>query len=93
MTLTGLDGSGYLRGTFATVVSETGNPAYETDCTYDYTRHDDRSSRSWRITGSRSSQDYTRGFGFGVRSGWPAVNGDQQRVRINQWGAGQLLRD
>ena len=42
VTLTGLDGSGYLSGTWATVVGETGTPAYETDCTYDYTRHDDR---------------------------------------------------
>src|SRR5688500_7023145 len=39
--LTGLDGSGYLRGTYAIVVSETGDPAFETDCTYHYTRHDD----------------------------------------------------
>ena len=32
------------------------------------------------------SQLYTRGLGFGVNAGWPAINGDQQRVRINQWG-------
>jgi hypothetical protein len=86
VTLTGLDGSGYLRGTWATVVSETGNPAYETDCTYDYTRHDDRFEQVMAYYWTTKSQDYTRMLGFGVKSGWPAVNGDQQRVRINQWG-------
>ena len=87
VTLTGLDGSGYLRGTWATVVSETGNPAYETDCTYEYTRHDDRFEQVMAYYWVTKSQLYTRGLGFGVKSGWPAVNGDQQRVRINQWGA------
>jgi hypothetical protein len=86
VTLTGLDGSGYLRGTFANVVSETGNPAYETDCTYDYTRHDDRFEQVMAYYWVTKSQAYTRGLGFGVTAGWPAINGDQQRVRINQWG-------
>src|SRR5215213_3239249 len=87
VTLTGLDGSGYLRGTWATVVSETGDPAYEPDCTYDYTRHDDRFEQVMAYYWVTRSQDYTRSLGFGVNAGWPAVNGDQQRVRINQWGA------
>jgi hypothetical protein len=87
VTLTGLDGSGYLRGTWATVVSETGDAAYETDCTYDYTRHDDRFEQVMAYYWTTKSQDYTRGLGFGVNAGWPAINGDQQRVRINQWGA------
>jgi zinc metalloprotease ZmpB len=87
VTLSGLDGSGYLRGTWATVVSETGDAAYETDCTYDYTRHDDRFEQVMAYYWVTRSQDYTRSLGFGVNAGWPAVNGDQQRVRINQWGA------
>ncbi len=86
VTLTGLDGSGYLRGTWATVASETGTPAYETDCTYEYTRHDDRFEQVMAYYWVTKSQLYTRGLGFGVKAGWPAVNGDQQRVRINQWG-------
>ena len=85
--LTGLDGSGYLSGTWATVASETGDPAYETDCTYDYTRHDDRFEQVMAYYWVTTSQQYTRGLGFGVNSGWPAINGDQQRIRINQWGA------
>ena len=86
VVLTNLDGSGFLRGTWATVASETGNPAYETDCTYDYTRHDDRFEQVMAYYWVTQSQLYTRSLGFGVRSGWPAINADQQRVRINQWG-------
>src|SRR5678816_2285497 len=39
VTLTNLDGSGYLHGDWAFVVSETGNPAFSTNGTYDYNRH------------------------------------------------------
>jgi hypothetical protein len=84
--LIGLDGSGYLRGTWATIVSETGNAAYETDCTYDYTRHDDRFEQVMAYYWTTTSQLYLRSLGFGVTAGWPAINADQQRVRINQWG-------
>ena len=84
--LTGLDGSGYLRGTWATVRSATGDEAYETDCTYNYTRHDDRFEQVMAYYWVTKSQEYTRGLGFGVNAGWPAINGDAQRVRINQWG-------
>ena len=41
VTLTNLDGSGFLRGDYATVVSETGNPAYSPTNTFRYTRHQD----------------------------------------------------
>ncbi len=33
-----------------------------------------------------ASQLYLRSLGFGVTPNWPAINADQQRVRINQWG-------
>jgi hypothetical protein len=84
--LIGLDGSGYLRGTWAIVVSATGDEAYETDCTWTYTRSDDRFEQVMAYYWVTKSQLYTRGLGFGVNAGWPAMNGDQQRVRINQWG-------
>ena len=85
--LTGLDGSGFLRGTWAIVVTETGNPAYETDCTFDYTRHDDRFEQVMAYYWVTKSQEYTRSLGFTAGSGlWRAINADQQRVRINQWG-------
>jgi len=86
VALTNLDASGYLRGTWANVVSETGNPAFETDCTYDYTRHDDRFEQVMAYYWVTQSQLYLRSLGFGVRSGWPAINADQQRVRLNQLG-------
>jgi hypothetical protein len=81
-----LDGSGYLRGRWAIVVSATGDEAYETDCTWNYTRSDDRFEQVMAYYWVTKSQLYTRGLGFGVTPGWPAINGDQQRVRINQWG-------
>ena len=84
--LIGLDGSGYLRGTWAVVQSATGDEAYETDCTYNYTRHDDRFEQVMAYYWTTKSQLYTRSLGFGVNAGWPAINGDAQRVRINQWG-------
>ena len=84
--LTGLDGSGYLRGTWAVVYSATGDEAYETDCTWSYTRHDDRFEQAMAYYWVTKSQLYTRSLGFGVTAGWPAINGDRQRVRINQWG-------
>jgi zinc metalloprotease ZmpB len=84
--LTSLDGSGYLRGTWATVASETGNPAYEPDCTFDYTRHDDRFEQVMAYYWVTQSQLYLRSLGFGVTTGWPAINADQQRVRLNQLG-------
>src|SRR5512146_2792685 len=42
VTLTDLDGSGYLRGKWANVRGETGDPAYSADNTFLYNRHDDR---------------------------------------------------
>src|SRR3954471_21830832 len=42
VTLTDLDGSGYLSGKWANVRSSTGTPAYSTNGTYFYDRHDDQ---------------------------------------------------
>src|SRR6188508_2443773 len=41
VTLTNLDGSGFLHGDYATVYSETGNQAYSPTNTFLYTRHQD----------------------------------------------------
>jgi hypothetical protein len=40
--LTHLDGSGYLRGDWANIVSETGDPAFSADNVFLFDRHDDR---------------------------------------------------
>jgi len=86
--LTGLDGSGFLRGTYAYVVSSTGDLAYSgEDCTFDYTRHDDRFEQVMAYYWVTKSQEYTRSLGFTQSSGlWREINADQQRVRINQLG-------
>src|SRR3954454_14988559 len=42
VVLTNLDGSGFLVGDWAQVFSETGDPAYSSSNTFQYTRHDDR---------------------------------------------------
>ena len=41
VVLTNLDGSGFLRGDWANVVSETGNPAYSPDNVFLFNRHQD----------------------------------------------------
>jgi hypothetical protein len=86
--LTGLDGSGYLRGEWATIVSETGDPAFGgADCRFEYTRSDDRFEQVMAYFWVVKSQEYSQSLGFtGDAPGWPLINGDQQRVRINQWG-------
>jgi hypothetical protein len=84
--LVGLDGSGYLRGTWASVTTGTGDQAFETDCTFDYTRHDDRFEQVMAYFWITQSQLYLRSLGFGVTAGWPAINADQQQARIDQWG-------
>ncbi|HJP88967.1 MAG TPA: hypothetical protein VJ850_08040 [Candidatus Limnocylindrales bacterium] len=87
VTLTGLDGSGFLRGQYAYVVSNTGDLAYSTDCTYDYTRHDDRFEQVMAYYWVTASQAYLQHLGFTESSGlWRVINGDAQRVRINQYG-------
>jgi hypothetical protein len=80
-----LDDSGYLRGTYATIVSETGDPAFADNCTFNYTRHDDRFEQVMAYYWVTASQVYLRELGFDGET-FPEVNADQQRVRINQWG-------
>ncbi|HEX6475405.1 MAG TPA: M36 family metallopeptidase [Candidatus Limnocylindria bacterium] len=83
--LIGLNGSGFLRGRWARVVSETGDPAFETDCTYFYTRHDDRFEQVMAYYWVTQSHLYLRSLGFNGTT-FREVNADAQRVRINQWG-------
>jgi hypothetical protein len=86
VVLTDLDGSGFLRGTWATVASETGDPAFGgADCVFEYTRHDDRFEQVMAYYWVTQSQLYLHSLGFDGDE-WPLINGDQQRVRINQWG-------
>jgi hypothetical protein len=82
--LTNLDGSGFLTGDWATVKSETGDPAYSPTNTFRYTRHDDRFEQVMAYFWITESQKYLQSLGFG-RS-LPPVDMQPQRVRINQLG-------
>jgi hypothetical protein len=80
VTLTNLDGSGFLRGDYANVVSETGNPAYSPTNTFNYTRSQDEFEQVMAYYWITEAQKYIQSLGF------RAVNNESQDVRINQWG-------
>ena len=83
--LTNLDGSGFLRGDYATIYSETGNPAFSPTNTFAYTRHQDEFEQVMAYYWITESQKYIQSLGFGVtRRG---IDNQPQRVRINQLGA------
>ena len=85
VTLTNLDGSGFLSGDYAKVVSETGNPAYSPTNTFRYTRHQDEFEQVMAYYWITQAQRYIQSLGFGEsRRG---INNRPQPVRINQWGA------
>ena len=84
VTLTNLDGSGYLRGDWANIVSETGNPAYSPTNTFNYTRHQDEFEQVMAYFWITEAQKYIQSLGFG--STRPPVNMESQDVRIDQWG-------
>jgi hypothetical protein len=84
VTLTNLDGSGFLRGDWANVVSETGDPAYSRTNTFRYHRDDDRFEQVMAYYWITEAQKYIQGLGFG--STRRPVNMESQDVRINQLG-------
>ena len=83
--LTNLDGSGFLAGDWALVVSETGNPAYSATNAFIYTRDQDEFEQVMAYYWVTEAQKYIQSLGFG--STRRPVNMEQQRIRINQWGA------
>jgi hypothetical protein len=85
VTLTDLDGSGLLSGRWATIVSETGNPAFSPSNTFNYTRSQDEFEQVMGYYWVTESQKYIQSLGFGTGSLRP-VNMESQRLRINQWG-------
>jgi len=84
VTLTNLDGSGFLSGDYATVLSETGNPAYSPTNTFNYTRSQDEFEQVMAYYWITEAQKYIHSLGFGVTR--PGINNRPQPVRINQWG-------
>lgn len=84
VTLTNLDGSGYLRGDWASVVSETGDPARSSSNSFLYGRNDDRFEQVMAYYWITEAQKYIQSLGFG--STRRPINMKSQAVRINQWG-------
>ncbi|MFN2525298.1 MAG: M36 family metallopeptidase [Actinomycetota bacterium] len=84
VTLTDLDGSGYLVGKWANVVSETGDPAYSSSGSFLFGRSDDRFEQVMAYYWVTESQRYIQSLGFG--SSRRPINMESQDVRINQWG-------
>jgi zinc metalloprotease ZmpB len=84
VTLTNLDGSGHLSGDYATVVSETGNPAYSPTNTFRYTRHQDEFEQVMAYYWITEAQKYIQSLGFG--QSLPPIDNRPQAVRINQYG-------
>src|SRR5256886_7677276 len=84
VTLTNLDGSGFLHGDYATVYSETGNPAYSRSNSFLYTRHQDEFEQVMAYYWITEAQTYIHSLGFGE---WlRPIDNQPQKVRLNQLG-------
>jgi hypothetical protein len=84
VTLTNLDGSGYLVGDWANIRSNTGAPAYSPDNTFLYNRHDDQFEQVMAYYWLTEAQKYIQSLGFGTI--YRPINMESQDVRIDQWG-------
>ena len=84
VTLTNLDGSGYLKGDWANIYSETGDAAFSSTNTFIHTRNDDRFEQVMAYYWVTEAQKYIQSLGFGsIRR---PINMESQDVRINQLG-------
>jgi hypothetical protein len=84
VTLTNLDGSGYLVGDWANIRGEVGDPAFSATNTFTYDRHDDRFEQVMAYYWVTEAQKYIQSLGFG--STYRPINMESQDIRINQWG-------
>jgi len=84
VSLTNLDGSGYLHGDWANVKSSTGPLAYSSDNNFSYNRKDDQFEQVMAYYWITEAQNYIQSLGFG-NSRRP-INKEAQDVRINQYG-------
>ena len=85
VSLTDLDGSGFLRGRWAEIIGETGDPAYSPTNSFFYNRSQDEFEQVMAYYWITESQKYIQRLGFG--STRRPINMEPQRLRINQWGA------
>ena len=86
VTLTNLDGSGFLCGDYACVRTSTGNPAFSQTNTFRYMRHDDEFEQVMAYYWITEAQKYVHSLGFGEPGKLPGVDNVSQPVRINQYG-------
>src|SRR3954451_5541329 len=84
VTLTNLDGSGFLNGDWATIYSSTGNAAYSPTNTFRYMRHADEFEQVMAYYWITEAQKYVQSLGFGSK--YRGVDNHPQKVRIDQWG-------
>src|SRR3954453_17565888 len=84
VTLTNLDGSGFLRGDYANIYSSTGDLAFSPNNTFAYTRSQDEFEQGMAYSWITEAQKYIPSLGFGVSR--RAINDEPQDVRIDQWG-------
>ena len=82
--LRNLDGSGYLRGTWVTVESSTGTPAFSSTNTFMYTRHQDQFEQVMGYFWVNQAQEYLQSLGFG--STLPGIVKQSFDVKIDQYG-------
>jgi hypothetical protein len=87
VTLTNLNGSGYLCGDYACVRTSTGPLAYSPTNTFQFMRHDDEFEQVMAYYWITEAQKYVHDLGFGKPGGLPGVDNVSQPVRINQYGA------
>lgn len=84
VTLTNLDGSGYLSGDWANIRGETGEPAFSETNTFIFTRDDKRFEQVMAYYWVTEAQKYIQSLGFG--STLRPINMESQDIRINQYG-------
>jgi zinc metalloprotease ZmpB len=84
MQLRNLDGSGFLRGKWVNVLSNTGPAAYSTSNTFVFGRSDDRFEQVMGYFWVNQAQEYLQSLGFG--STLRPVNMHSQNLRIDQLG-------
>jgi zinc metalloprotease ZmpB len=85
VTLTNLDGSGFLRGDWANVRTNTGPAAFSNTNTFIYTRDDDRFEQVMAYYWVTEAQKYIQSLGFGSGK-YLAINKESQDTRIDQYG-------
>ena len=82
--LRNLDGSGYLRGSWANVQSATGTPAFSRTNEFIYTRHADQFEQVMGYFWVNQAQEYLQSLGFG--STLPGIVHESFTVKIDQYG-------